>query len=170
MPTVRLFCLARQMPEASSIYLTSQLVGQFTSVDRGLKQEEARGRLEAALNAMAADDREVIAMRHFEALSTDEIAMVLDMTRSGVLKRYSRAIRRLTAAVGDRSWICAGCWRRQTSATWKRPMQRPETNGRKSGEECHDQRFICTEHHRRTHGRVHRSTASRRIAIDRRVL
>lgn len=88
-------------PEASSVYLASQLAGEFTSVDHNLKQEEARQQLEAALNAMDEKDREVIAMRHYEELSTEEIAIVLDMTKSGVLKRYARAINKLTSAIGN---------------------------------------------------------------------
>lgn len=87
-------------PEASSIYLASQLAGEFTSVDHNLKQEEARQQLETALNAMDEKDREVIAMRHYEELSTEEIAIVLGMTKSGVLKRYARAISKLTTAIG----------------------------------------------------------------------
>ena len=94
-----------RFPEASSVYLASQLAGQFTSVDRGLKQEEVRAKLSEALSAMDDHDREIIAMRHFEELSTAEIAASLDLTRSGVLKRYTRAIRRLGQAINASSDI-----------------------------------------------------------------
>ena len=93
------------IPPASSVHLASQLAGQFSSVDRGLKREEVRVKLEAAINSMDETDRDVIAMRHFEELSTEEIAIVLDMTRSGVLKRYTRAIRRLSVAINTVSDI-----------------------------------------------------------------
>ena len=86
-------------PSASSVYLASQLVGDFTSVDHNLKAEEAQQQLEDALNGMNEKDRDVIAMRHYEELSTEEIAIVLNMTRSGVLKRYARAIKKLTSAL-----------------------------------------------------------------------
>ena len=95
---------AKMVPDmagASSVYLASQLVGDFTSVDHNLNAEEARQQLEDALNAMDEKDREVIAMRHYEELSTDEIAIVLNMTKSGVLKRYARAINKLTSAIGN---------------------------------------------------------------------
>jgi RNA polymerase sigma-70 factor (ECF subfamily) len=92
--------LVAEGPEASSIYLASQLAGEFTSVDHNLKQEEARQQLEAALASMDEKDREVIAMRHYEELSTEEIAIVLEMTKSGVLKRYARALRKLHGAMG----------------------------------------------------------------------
>ena len=84
---------------ASSIYLASQLVGEFTSVDHNLKVQEAKQQLEDALEAMDEKDREIIAMRHYEELSTEEIAIVLNMTKSGVLKRYARAIEKLTTAI-----------------------------------------------------------------------
>lgn len=95
--------MAHAAPDASSVCLAEQLAGQFTSADRGLKREEVRIRLETALNKMDDNDREVIAMRHFEELTTDEIATVLKLTRSGVLKRYTRAIRRLSEAINSNS-------------------------------------------------------------------
>ena len=96
------------MPSASSVSLANRLAGQFTSVDRGLKREEVRAKLEHAVNSMDENDREIIAMRHFEELSTDEIATLLEMTRSGVLKRYTRAIRRLSESINTASDISIG--------------------------------------------------------------
>ena len=98
----------QQIPDVSSAYLASQLAGQFTSVDRPIKREEARGKLHLALNSMNRDDRELIAMRHFEELSTAEIAAILGMTQSGVRKRYRLAIQRLSAAVGSSSDFSVG--------------------------------------------------------------
>ena len=92
--------LGQHFPDASSVYLADQLAGQFTSVDHGLKQQDTQRKLEDALNSMDPNDREIIAMRHFEELSTEEISLVLDMTRSGVLKRYTRAIRKLSGVLG----------------------------------------------------------------------
>ncbi len=40
-------------------------------------------------------DREVLALKHFEQLSTSEIAEVLGMSKSGAGSRYLRAIKRL---------------------------------------------------------------------------
>jgi len=85
----------RTTPEASSVFLASHLAGQFTSVDRNLLREEMQQRLNVALDAMEENDREVLALRHFEELSTEETAMVLGITRSGVLKRYTKALKRL---------------------------------------------------------------------------
>ncbi len=96
------------MPEASSIFLASQLVGQFTSADRNLIRSEIQQKLQDALNKMEPDDREVVAMRHFEELTTEEMASVLGLTRSGVLKRYTRAVKRLREAIGGDSDLRMG--------------------------------------------------------------
>jgi RNA polymerase sigma-70 factor (ECF subfamily) len=40
-------------------------------------------------------DREVLALKHFEQLSTSEIAQVLGMSKAGAGSRYLRAIKRL---------------------------------------------------------------------------
>ena len=86
-------------PEASSIFMAMQLVGQYSSVDRNLMREEIHQRLRVALDGMEENDREVLALRHFEELSTEETALVLGLSRSGVLKRYTKALRRLRQAM-----------------------------------------------------------------------
>jgi RNA polymerase sigma-70 factor (ECF subfamily) len=40
-------------------------------------------------------DRDVLALKHFEQLSTSEIADVLGLSKAGAGSRYLRAIRRL---------------------------------------------------------------------------
>ena len=40
-------------------------------------------------------DREVLALKHFEQLSTSEIAAVLGLSKAGAGSRYLRAIKRL---------------------------------------------------------------------------
>ncbi|MEM6474068.1 MAG: sigma-70 family RNA polymerase sigma factor, partial [Planctomycetota bacterium] len=86
---------------ASSVYLASQLAASSTSLDRQLIQAEVQVRLERAIDAMEEKDREVIALRHFEELATEEVAEILQITRSGVLKRYTRALRKLRDAIGS---------------------------------------------------------------------
>lgn len=91
--------LHQRVPNASTLFLACQLVGQFTSVDRRLIHEETLQKLEHAINRMEDHDREVLAMRHYEELSSDEIAVALGITRSGVLKRVTRSLRKLRQAV-----------------------------------------------------------------------
>lgn len=95
--------VAPVIPEASTFFLASQLAGNFTSVDRGLIRNELQQKIQELLNAMDERDREVLALRHFEELSTEEIAAVLGLTRSGVLKRHTRALRRLSQLISDHS-------------------------------------------------------------------
>jgi RNA polymerase sigma-70 factor (ECF subfamily) len=52
-------------------------------------------RLQEALNAMDALDREVLALRHFEHLSRAEAAEVLGIQESACSKRHMRALKRL---------------------------------------------------------------------------
>ena len=92
---------AMSVPDASVLNLASHLAGEFTSVDRGLIRDELYVKLLETINDMQESDREIVAMRNFEELSTEEIATVLGLTRSGVLKRYTRAIRRLRDSIVD---------------------------------------------------------------------
>ena len=92
-----------QFPGASTLMLASQLAGEFTAADERLIHAEIQEKLEQALNAMDDHDREILALRHFEEMSTEEIAAVVGLTRSGVLKRHTRAVRRLGDAIKGRS-------------------------------------------------------------------
>ena len=56
---------------------------------------ETQIRVQEALNSMDPIDREVLALKHFEQLSTTEIAQVLGLSKAGAGSRYLRAIKRL---------------------------------------------------------------------------
>ncbi len=85
----------RAMPQASTFFLASRLIGQYTSVSQKVMRAEMQVKLQEALNAMDPNDREVLALRHFEELSNEEIAKTLGITKSAASKRYGRALRRL---------------------------------------------------------------------------
>jgi RNA polymerase sigma-70 factor (ECF subfamily) len=89
------------LPEASSTSLAAQLLGQITSASRAAQRAEMKLRVQGILNAMDPLDREVIALRHFEELSNDEVAAALGLTKSAASKRYVRAMVRLKAAIAD---------------------------------------------------------------------
>lgn len=89
------------LPGASSASLAARLMGQMTSVSRVAARAELQLLLQEALNGMDAIDREVIALRHFEELSNDEVAAVLGLTKAAASKRYVRAMLRLKAVVGS---------------------------------------------------------------------
>jgi RNA polymerase sigma-70 factor, ECF subfamily len=50
--------------------------------------------LEEALKAMDPIDREIVALRHFEDLSNEETAQVLDIKPSAAITRHVRALKR----------------------------------------------------------------------------
>jgi RNA polymerase sigma-70 factor (ECF subfamily) len=83
------------MPQASSESLAARLLGRFTSASEAAARVERRLQLQQALNGMDPIDREVLALKHFEQLSTAEIATVLGLSKAGAGSRYLRAIKRL---------------------------------------------------------------------------
>ena len=93
--TGREVSLNREMPQACSRSLASQLVGSGTSPSGVAIRNENKRRLEAALVQMDAIDREVLVLRHFEHLTSRESAIVLNMEYEAVKKRYTRALSKL---------------------------------------------------------------------------
>src|SRR3954469_13403868 len=82
-------------PEADSMSLAAHLLGQLTTPSQAAIKAETRLIVQDALNGMDPTDREVLALKHFEQLSTSEIAEVLGMSKAGAGSRYLRAIKRL---------------------------------------------------------------------------
>jgi RNA polymerase sigma-70 factor (ECF subfamily) len=82
-------------PEADSASLAAQLLGKLTTPSQAAIKAEQRIFVQEALNGMDPIDREVLALKHFEQLSTSEIARVLGMSKAGAGSRYLRAIKRL---------------------------------------------------------------------------
>jgi RNA polymerase sigma-70 factor, ECF subfamily len=83
------------LPEADSVSLAAQLLGQMTSPSQAAIKAETRIYVQEALNSMDPIDREVLALKHFEQLSTSEIAEELGLSKAGAGSRYLRAIKRL---------------------------------------------------------------------------
>lgn len=83
------------LPEADSVSLAAHLLGQLTTPSQAAVKAETRLIVQEALNSMDPTDREVLALKHFEQLSTSEIAEVLGMSKAGAGSRYLRAIKRL---------------------------------------------------------------------------
>jgi RNA polymerase sigma-70 factor (ECF subfamily) len=83
------------LPEADSVSLAAQLLGKLTTPSRAAIKAETRLYVQEALNAMDPIDREVLALKHFEQLSTSEVAEVLGLSKAGAGSRYLRAIKRL---------------------------------------------------------------------------
>jgi RNA polymerase sigma-70 factor (ECF subfamily) len=83
------------LPAASSAALAAQLLGKHTSPTQAVVRAERLLRLQEALNTLDPVDREILSLRHFEALTAAEAAEVLGITESAAAKRYFRALKRL---------------------------------------------------------------------------
>ncbi len=82
------------MPEATSAALAAQLLGKDTRPSEAAMRAE-RKILQQALNTLDPMDREILALRHFEQLSTAETARILGIQEAAAGKRYLRAVKRL---------------------------------------------------------------------------
>jgi len=83
------------MPQATSVSLAAQLLGRITSVTQAVQRAEMQVILQEAINGLDPIDREILALRHFEELSNDETAQVLDIKPSAASNRHIRALKRL---------------------------------------------------------------------------
>jgi RNA polymerase sigma-70 factor (ECF subfamily) len=83
------------LPAASSAALAAQLLGRHTSPTQAVVRAERILRVQEALNALDALDREVLSLRHFEELTAAETAQVLGIEEAAAAKRYFRALKRL---------------------------------------------------------------------------
>ncbi|MGB0715328.1 MAG: sigma-70 family RNA polymerase sigma factor [Phycisphaerae bacterium] len=80
---------------STSLSMTHRLIGHLTTPTQSLRRVEAQEKMETALSAMNEIDREVLALRHFEELSNQEVAGVLGIEAKAASIRYVRALRRL---------------------------------------------------------------------------
>lgn len=85
----------RGLPQATSMVLAAQLLGNRTSPSMAAVRNERKQKLEQALGDMDEVDREVLALRHFEQLSNNETAGLLDLGETAASNRYVRALKRL---------------------------------------------------------------------------
>ncbi len=83
------------LPQADSISLAAHLLGKLTTPSQAAIKAETRLYVQEALNSMDPIDREVLALKHFEQLSTSEIAEELGLSKAGAGSRYLRALKRL---------------------------------------------------------------------------
>lgn len=83
----------------TSASIAAELAGQFASPSQLAIHAELLDQLEDALESMDPIDREVLALRHFEELTNNEVAQVLDITKSAASNRYVRALGRLKSVL-----------------------------------------------------------------------
>lgn len=81
--------------------LAAQLSCGATGPATAAGRAELKARLHEALGRMEATDREVVALRHFEQLTSAETALVLGIQERAAAKRYLRALERLRGILAD---------------------------------------------------------------------
>ncbi|MEO1525614.1 MAG: sigma-70 family RNA polymerase sigma factor [Planctomycetota bacterium] len=84
-----------RMPQTTSFALASKLIGNITELENESIRAERKIKLQSILNTMAPEDREVLAMRHFEQLSFKETAIVMGLSEAEVGMKFLKALRRL---------------------------------------------------------------------------
>jgi RNA polymerase sigma-70 factor (ECF subfamily) len=80
------------LPDESVEELADRLVGSASGPSQRLVRQEARERVRAALDGLAAIDREVLELRHLEQLSVTETAAVLGISAGATRTRHLRAL------------------------------------------------------------------------------
>jgi len=90
-------------PDATRIALVAQLTAGATGPATAAGRAELHARLNGALGKMDATDREVLALRHYEQLTSSEAARVLGIQERAAAKRYTRALERLRELMTDMS-------------------------------------------------------------------
>lgn len=81
----------------TSAELASRLLGREPTPSEVTQRSELADILGAAIARLDSLDREILELRHFEQLSNEESAKVLEINASAASSRYVRAIKRLKA-------------------------------------------------------------------------
>jgi RNA polymerase sigma-70 factor (ECF subfamily) len=87
--------------ESTRDALVAQLTAGATGPATAAGRAETKARLAEALRQMDATDREVVALRHFEQLTSAEAAQVLGIQERAAAKRYLRALERLREILSE---------------------------------------------------------------------
>jgi RNA polymerase sigma-70 factor, ECF subfamily len=81
--------------------LVAQLSAGRTGPATAAGRAELHARLNEALGRMDDTDREVLALRHYEQLTSAETAQVLGIQERAAAKRYTRALERLREMLAE---------------------------------------------------------------------
>lgn len=79
----------------STIQFGPQIMDDELTPAAAAIRSELQRKFEAAVEEMDAIDQEIIVMRHFEQLTNQEVAQVLNLSEPAASMRYLRAMRRL---------------------------------------------------------------------------
>ena len=92
-------------PLVYSESLSHHLAGRLTTPSRAVARMELQAQLQEVLEGMEPLDREILALRHFEELSNNEVAQELGISKAAASNRYMRALVRLGKLLADVSGL-----------------------------------------------------------------
>jgi RNA polymerase sigma-70 factor, ECF subfamily len=84
--------------DSSAGLITSLIDTENTPATEAIQAELTR-KLNAAIDGLNDDDRDIILLRHQEQLSNQDVAAALNVTEAAASMRYLRAVRRLKAVL-----------------------------------------------------------------------
>jgi RNA polymerase sigma-70 factor (ECF subfamily) len=85
----------------SSESMAHVFVTDLTSPTQAAERSERKALVQRALDELEERDREIIALRFFERLTSHESARVLEISEVAARKRFTRAIARFRSLLGD---------------------------------------------------------------------
>jgi RNA polymerase sigma-70 factor, ECF subfamily len=88
------------LPDAS-VSLSFHFVDKLSSPSQKLSRDELVEKMHQVLETIRPADQEIIALRHFEELTNQEVAVVLNIRPKAASIRYVRALERLQAAMAE---------------------------------------------------------------------
>ncbi|MCR9200246.1 MAG: sigma-70 family RNA polymerase sigma factor [Planctomycetaceae bacterium] len=80
---------------STSLCLSQRFIAHLTSPSQAASRKELIAEVHQALHGMTETDREVLALRHFEELTNQEVAAELQIEPKAASIRYVRALERL---------------------------------------------------------------------------
>ena len=91
-------------PQQTTASIASLLVGHATSPSQAAMRMELNQELNQTISEMDPIDQEVLALRHFEELTNQEVSEILGIGVKAASMRYVRAIKRLSEIMDKTSW------------------------------------------------------------------
>jgi RNA polymerase sigma-70 factor (ECF subfamily) len=88
------------LPDAS-VSLSFHFVDKLSTPSQKLSRNELIGKMHEVMESIRPADREIIALRHFEELTNQEVAAVLGIQAKAASIRYVRALERLQSAMSQ---------------------------------------------------------------------
>lgn len=96
--------------QTSSLSIAHFLLDDVTSPSQAAVKAEEVEQLKNALDSMNETDREVLALRHFEQLSNQQVAEVLGLSPTAASNRYIRAAAKLSEIMNGMPNWKRGAW------------------------------------------------------------